>query len=1026
MPLYSNASFLEAYNSLTDKHLVHYFSTARMRKHLLDNGLITEDGEVVPEAEYREIQNRQNQKRAFLEIIAHAIVEKSLDVERIRQAKLKRNLEDICRLHRVQRLREERLKRSEETLLSQLFGRNRRSGEKLQPIRIYSAGNMEHQRDISDTDRTRRSSTRKDSLKKNQFDSLYDALLRSQQQNFLFKRPSSCSYKNSKKQSKLLSKRSRHKSSRETGDRKEDKPVIADFYNVEEDALETKNDGSDTTTIQDGCDSRVSQDQGIVKTVRRRMSTDGKLKPTIHEEVKQTSCIVKFMYLGISRTEEAKIQQTTIDDQQKTPKGKISSVKEDNQYLSRVITVIQQPNGGNTLTVFKDSLQPGDIFQIVSRRAYGFPFSLTFYVDGTQDTRISACCEYRHRQGVRIGGRNGHFVYLTVEGSFPCFRCQTAKAMKRELKAKKLAKRSVTHRDKEEKRFGGGEKEGQREEDGEDNESDVDDNGGDSKDKEYNTLDVDINNCTNEKVTPTHRLSTSLSPPEADYMTSIIVNSLDSDSQSIIIDRIAELDSRHNKAETFLNKQTYDQHKNAGENDQLNKQLCHVDLSNIQICNEQNKFEVIQQDSLSDKCDSVTLNNTLSERSKCEEVDRSIKKDERTVQNKIHKDFNTSKISDYLHMNEFNKEVEEYADRDDENGDQSGDDDDDDTGECVDNSTGNCQPTDGKYSKVNKLTCIKNKCKEKLKSIKVVPRQKLSKWNQCMNINASSIPGDHYSQFLSTNFDRIDPEGSDTQEVTSKTNLIHYENEDDDDREESFTTVSLDKEMKTIEHRNADDLFKMNLIKQLNEIDKESIFHKTIPSSANLNLKSEQGGQEKSTSNKQLDELSRYTTDKKHFSDLFNKQASHDINSSLCSLENRIPKIVIQSPSCSNNSIECYEDTSCMSNAKQIDNDEVDIDDEMEVGDDDDDDDDISSNYDDDEKTNEGDDFNTFTYDDDEGDDDEDTSQLSVIYRPLANQSTLDQSTVHPVTTTNKPIPMNSNTYFNSLDTNSNESRNVD
>ncbi|VDQ05189.1 unnamed protein product [Trichobilharzia regenti] len=64
------------------------------------------------------------------------------------------------------------------------------------------------------------------------------------------------------------------------------------------------------------------------------------------------------MYLGISRTEEAKIQQTTLD-QQKTPKGKVSSIKEDNQYLSRVIMVIQQPNGGNTVTVFKDSLQPG-------------------------------------------------------------------------------------------------------------------------------------------------------------------------------------------------------------------------------------------------------------------------------------------------------------------------------------------------------------------------------------------------------------------------------------------------------------------------------------------------------------------------------------------------------------------------------------------------------------------------------------------------------------------------------------------
>ncbi|VDQ04798.1 unnamed protein product [Trichobilharzia regenti] len=589
---------------------------------------------------------------------------------------------------------------------------------------------------------------------------------------------------------------------------------------------------------------------------------------------------------------------------------------------------------------------------------------------------------------------------------FNTHRCQTAKTMKRELKAKKLAKKSIKPRDKEEQRLVDGEKEGQREEeeDGEDNEDDVDDNEGDSKDKKYNTLDIDIDNCTDEKLTPTHRLSTTLSPPQPDYMTNIIVNSFDESDSRSIIGQIDKPDQRHNKAEAFLNQQSYEQYKNPIENDHLNKQLCHVDLSSIQICKEQNKFEVIQQDSLSDKCDSVTVNNTPSEPSKFEEVNRSIKKDEGgIVENKIPEDFNLSKISDSLHMDEFNKNVEEYSNKDD---DQS----DDNDSECADNSTGHCQTPD-KYSKLNKLTCIKNKCKEKLKNIKVVHRQKLSKWNQCININAS-IAFDQYSEFLSTNVNMISPQGSDTQ-VTSRTNLIHYENEDydddddddrdDGDKEESFNTVSLDKKTKTIEHRNADDLFKMNLIKQLNEIDKESSFHE-------FTLKAEQCRQEKFTSNKQLDELSKHTTDKINFSDLFNKHESHDINSALYSFENRIPKIIIQSPTCSNNSVECYEDTSCMSNAKQIGN-QDDIEDEMEVGDDD-----ISSNYDD-QKTNEEDDLNTFT-DDDDSDDDEDISQLSVIYRPLVDNSTLDQSIVHPVTPTNKPIPMNSNTYFSSLDTN--------
>ncbi|VDP70430.1 unnamed protein product, partial [Schistosoma mattheei] len=75
---------------------------------------------------------------------------------------------------------------------------------------------------------------------------------------------------------------------------------------------------------------------------------------------KETSCVVKFMYLGISSTEESKIQH--IIDQQKNKKEEKNSMynnNDTNQSLSRLITVIQQPNGGNTHTLFKGLLQPG-------------------------------------------------------------------------------------------------------------------------------------------------------------------------------------------------------------------------------------------------------------------------------------------------------------------------------------------------------------------------------------------------------------------------------------------------------------------------------------------------------------------------------------------------------------------------------------------------------------------------------------------------------------------------------------------
>ncbi|CAH8636771.1 unnamed protein product [Schistosoma haematobium] len=447
MPVKSKASFLEAYNSLTDKHLVNYFSTSRMRRHLINNGLITENGEVIPESEYKETKIRENLKRAFLEVIAHAMVEKSLEVERLRQGKLQRDLEELCRLNRVKRLREERQQRSEEAILSKLVINSPRSIEKSEFLETHYPDNTTNQNNQQKINK-KKSTKRKHSQKNKQFhyqiitssltpySSEYYSYYR--QPKSPFRRSSNSSNtKINNKQLRTFTKHSKHHNNN-NHNKSKDRDIQGDQHTKTIDDFHHENNAHNASEQVD--DYNICRNNN--KEVREARKTLNQYRLPSQTEVKQTSCIVKFMYLGISSTEESKIQH--IIDQQKNKKEEKNSMNNNNdtnQSLSRLITVIQQPNGGNTHTLFKGLLQPGDTFQIISKRVYGFPFSLTIYVDGTQDTRISACCEYRHRQGARIGGKHGHFIYLSVEGSFPCFRCRAFKKLKQRQQQEKMKRK---------------------------------------------------------------------------------------------------------------------------------------------------------------------------------------------------------------------------------------------------------------------------------------------------------------------------------------------------------------------------------------------------------------------------------------------------------------------------------------------------------------------------------------------------------------------------------------------------------
>jgi hypothetical protein len=61
-----------------------------------------------------------------------------------------------------------------------------------------------------------------------------------------------------------------------------------------------------------------------------------------------------------------------------------------------------------------------EIFTFDSRRHRDYPFALALYINGLIDSRISVCCEYKHKHNVRLGSRYGLFGIYNVQKSQPC------------------------------------------------------------------------------------------------------------------------------------------------------------------------------------------------------------------------------------------------------------------------------------------------------------------------------------------------------------------------------------------------------------------------------------------------------------------------------------------------------------------------------------------------------------------------------------------------------------------------------
>ncbi|XP_062437525.1 glutamate-rich protein 3 [Rhea pennata] len=418
--------FLGTYNSLTDKHLAGYFSNRRIRQHLQRSGLISKSGRIIPEKEYRLNAMRRDHQKYVQECLAQAIFHKVLDMERHHQLEIKRKLENFVRKERVQKITVEHSRRSVENAnpvlsphpplgprnhygLLPLVAGERASRSQLKTPRLLvdlNTGHSSHQHQLKESAFFEMTSA----CRPNTAPGNMQGPLRLQPLRSCAALRSVPKTSNSKQRSPTLENdqqfvgggeksRLRLMNSMEyvTGISPYRLPII-DNYMIPVPPPPLQKRGKS------------------VKAVRNRMPRRRRFRPTtapndleqlltensgkFHKPSLRSNAFVTMIFLGKS----------------------VHLSYDDTDYRDE-IKVYQQHCGGENLCVYKGKLLEGETFQFISKRHHGFPFSLTFFLNGMQVDRLSSCCEYKHQKHSRLGGRHGYFGFLNVERASPCYRC---------------------------------------------------------------------------------------------------------------------------------------------------------------------------------------------------------------------------------------------------------------------------------------------------------------------------------------------------------------------------------------------------------------------------------------------------------------------------------------------------------------------------------------------------------------------------------------------------------------------------
>ncbi|XP_035270184.1 glutamate-rich protein 3 isoform X4 [Anguilla anguilla] len=368
---YLNSGLLSTYNSLTDKHLAGYFNNTRIRRHLQRVGLITRSGKIVPDKEYRLKLVRRDHQRHVRECLAQAIFHKVLDMERHHQIEIKRKLEDFARRERVHKIKPPSGPRNGRRQPSGPEGEHSESSESPGSSRPNTApGKMQRPHRLQPINRNT-ASVRRTSPGSRLRDSSDDT-----EQQF-------------------------------TLTEKDLRPVTVTEFSHGLSPYQLPIINNYITPVPPSTKRTLKGTQNGTMRGRRLRPTTAPSATAIEQQ-------------------DSKLYKTSVHSNVSVTMvyyGKTVHLSHDDIDMRDEVKVFQQHCGGENVCVYKGRLMEGEAFLFVSRRHRGFPFSLTFFLNGLQVDRLSSCCEFKHRKGSRLGGKHGHFGFSSVGGASPCYKC---------------------------------------------------------------------------------------------------------------------------------------------------------------------------------------------------------------------------------------------------------------------------------------------------------------------------------------------------------------------------------------------------------------------------------------------------------------------------------------------------------------------------------------------------------------------------------------------------------------------------
>ncbi|XP_054021498.1 glutamate-rich protein 3 [Dryobates pubescens] len=451
------SGFIPTYNSLTDKHLAGYFSNTRIRRHLQRSGLISRSGRIISEKEYQRNEVRKNHLRHLEETLTRTIFCKILDLKRRQQLELMKKLENSVRMEKLQKIKMERSRKIVGGGTPAYMPHPPHCPRNRHDLHLSVSGEPAAQCHLGE-----RIGVRPVNAKGLGTDRCLPHFPLGG--DYVMPMPHPPGPKEHRSAAAVRHGMPRWRQARPitapdgqlSAKMEHSRKIVGGgtpAYMPHPPHCPRNRPGLQlSVTGEPAAQSHLGERIGVRPVNAKGLGTDRCLPhfplggdyvmPVPHPPGPKEHRSAAAVRHGMPRWRQAR--PITAPDGQLSAKssgafhrpslhsnvlvtmvflGKNLHLAHPDTHYRDEIKVYQQHCGGENLCVYTGMLLEKETFQFTSRRHHGFPFSLTFYLNGMQVDRLSCCCEFRLQKRSRLGGRRGYFGFLHVEGASPCYRC---------------------------------------------------------------------------------------------------------------------------------------------------------------------------------------------------------------------------------------------------------------------------------------------------------------------------------------------------------------------------------------------------------------------------------------------------------------------------------------------------------------------------------------------------------------------------------------------------------------------------